>query len=131
MTIVEFLEARIAEEEAVAMRAGTRRDPRDADQFSWPITVTGVSRYSGAEERAFLWLQLGTSQWEGAIEPELAEHMSRWDPARVLSECAAKRALIDGTEYRMTWDDRDEFVLIPMARMWADHPDFNPAWKVS
>jgi hypothetical protein len=36
----------------------------------------------------------GGEGWPAAIEPEVAEHVARWDPARVLAEVDAKRRIL-------------------------------------
>ena len=43
----------------------------------------------------FLWLTVIDSCAPETIPPGMAEHMARWDPARVLAEIDAKRRLID------------------------------------
>ena len=45
-------------------------------------------------------------------------------PDRVLAECAAKRRIVEGwrDEYHDTW------VLMHLASVYADHPDYDPAW---
>ena len=88
-----------------------------------------------------------------------ARHIARWDPARVLAEVAAKQQLIEafstaitvrdgaiarvqtGSVMRADFDDiiRDwairvmtlEPLVVMAAQPYADHPNFDPAWKVS
>jgi len=102
MTIVEFLEARLAEDETVALM--TYDDPTFGR--SWP-------------------------DMDGEVRsPELV-HSRRHDPARVLREVAAKRALIGSTIKRIEegWGCHDNEGIVcadlrPMAEVYSDHPDF-------
>lgn len=78
----------------------------------------------------------------------LAIHVARWDPARVLAECAAKRVIIAGHQRGSQfpdWDDEpgeprfrctcNEWRAWPcrdlkaLAVPFAAHPDFDPAWE--
>jgi len=108
MRIDEFVLARVAEDEVVARSA--------------------IADGEGARDWA------GT---EGATDAHIARH----DPARVLAECAAKRAILaDHTPaddgrcglcsdlYCVTpWDGICD-VARPLAAVYADHPDYDPAW---
>jgi hypothetical protein len=78
-----------------------------------------------------------------------AAHIARHDPARVLAQCAAiRRAMAEHPEDDDGYctDNQDIGVgwrlehgcgwLYPcptvraLASIWADHPDFDPAWEV-
>jgi hypothetical protein len=58
-------------------------------------------------------------------------HIARHDPARVLREVEAKRALLvladpasgDGLDYGGEW------ILAAMALAYSDHPDYRAEWK--
>jgi hypothetical protein len=105
-TITEFLEARIAEDEAAARL-------RDVQTF-------------GAEQRAFAGVQ------------------GVFDPARVLAECEAKRRIVavhsiradtceTCTEYhsQISGCENEPWpcaTIRALASVYADHPDFDPAW---
>lgn len=149
MSIVEFLEARIAEDEATAREA------------------------AGFEDTARRW-EVG--QDGNAIEPDVAptvwayaaQHIARHDPARVLAECEAKRRIVDlhqnwpvlveaepqmrilhddpldmavsmsqqfawltEQEYRSRFGDEPPTtpMLRALASVYADHPDFDLAWR--
>lgn len=114
--IVEFLLARVADDEADA-------NTEDADYAHTMLLPTYDS-----------------------------DHQVRWDTGRVRDECKAKRLLIDyiqGVEMQIDgeWgihgDYRDEQGnairfgpdLMPglhvLASVYSDHPDFDPAWKVT
>lgn len=86
MTITEFLEARIAEDETVA---------RDA-----------IANGEGALD------------WADDGDPTDI-HIARHDPARVLAECAAKRAVIVYSPPK---------TLQHLAAIYADHPDYQQEW---
>lgn len=68
---------------------------------------------------------------------EDAEHIARHDPAWVLADVAAKRRLV---RWAMRWPMRppkasdgiaaEDYILLSLAQPDADHPDFDPAWKV-
>jgi hypothetical protein len=104
MTIDEFLDARIAEDEAAAEAA-----------------------IDGHFEASFPWTDV-----------DVLRHIERWSSARVLTECAAKRAIVrqlksamdDPWTYEFMARDLAEETLFMMARPWAEHPDFSPAWTV-
>lgn len=95
-TLIEFLLARLDEDEAVARSAGGD---------SW----CGVSMRE-----------------EGGATREQANHILRWDPARILAEVAFKRKLLGEQGYGggviAEWIQRD------MAQVYADHPDYDSAW---
>ena len=110
MTIVEFLEARLAEDETVALM--TYDDPTFGR--SWP-------------------------DMDGEVRsPELV-HSRRHDPARVLREVAAKRAIASGArlyedagfpDFEGGFSSASEDAVAQLARVYSDHPDFNPEWAI-
>lgn len=118
MNITEFLLARISEDEAVAQTAAA-----DNDSARWnviEIVYEGIHVYarpSGLDA-------------EGG-RGETTAHIQRHDPARVLAECAAKRAII-ALDICVACDVEDQpcghmyDTLEALARVYADHPDFDP-----
>ena len=107
MTILEFLEDRLTGDEAAA------------------ATLSGLQ-------------VLG-------IDQRITDYLTRFDPERMLAECRAKRDLIHqitGTEaatFHGRGDpspiappyiprERGERLLLAIARIYAAHPDFDPAW---
>ncbi len=82
-TIFEFLLARIAEDEEVARTAANdaAEDWAVSSRYEPNLVTDGGSA-------------VAVGPWGGDIGPA-AEHMARWDPARVLAECEAKRRLLD------------------------------------
>lgn len=140
--LTEFLHARIAEDEATARAAFSgQADPENG----W-----------GAERSV-------AGGWTivphvGVIHEEVqALHVARWDPARVLAEVAAKRAMLKLHEHIPSWDaaqaagddgdpgfgcrtchSQDGEVqscgwcptILALAQVDAEHPDFDPAWRL-
>lgn len=114
MTITEFLEARISEDEAVA-RAGAWQD------YGW----------EAREDAVWETMSFGADCIVRCDEPEEAAHIARHDPARVLAECAAKRAIIKGLEPFSTLDDINAPELLSiLAAVYADHPEYRQEWAL-
>jgi len=121
MTIVEFLEARIGEDEALAYEAKSWAAVGQVDWIGQPGD--------------------GLAPRLGAGGP----HITAWSPARVLAECKAKRAIIEqaqnATEAEKEYDDYEwqgtvsrsepwtgDAIVYALAAVYADHPDYDPAW---
>lgn len=94
-------------------------------------------------------------EWDLDCEFESSQrHYRRWDPARVLAECEAKRALIEyAFENAQSIDNEwgcchkaDQIrsgdvpdscygpgvagmILGPLASVYADHPDYDEEWR--
>lgn len=119
MTQVEFLMARLAEDELTALAAvdGSPRwrsnyQYRDVKDEDGHYVVQADSRHPSIEQAA---------------------HIARHNPARVLSEVEAKRAAI--ADYLRLDASGDllargigEDILRAMCAVYAEHPDCNPAW---
>lgn len=135
MSLVEFLRARLDEDQEAARRCAPGPwalvgEPRETRVVSCP---TGVAVALG-------WLRD-------------AEHIASHDPARVLADVAAKRAILDlhkpervwtGSKYEdgkcttcLLWESQgysryEDFpcpTLRALVAMYADHPDYDPAWR--
>lgn len=155
MTIVEFLEARIAEDEAAA---------RGADGARWfhsdKVVTFEVLRGDGWDEVSPpISVDTRANGW----------HITRWSPARVLAECEAKRRIVERHARRRTiltgapwvefgWNSSGLRLEMPdgsvldgaaadalydkwtepsigdelrdLAAVYADHPDYDPAWRI-
>jgi hypothetical protein len=119
VAIDEFLLARIREDEAAANAAA---------DGPWSIVHgriwTGPEGPGGTE----LFRASGSRAWY----PD-AVHIVRNEPRRVLAECASKRALLDAVKAHADgeWEDDPihHQVLAAMAAVYADHPDYEPAWS--
>jgi len=156
MSIVEFLLDRIEEDEAAARAAVGNDGPPtwlqdNADgvygvrpDVDWD-EVCQSHAYGVPNECDFNPTACGISMTDDRVlEHARAVHIARHDPTRVLAECAAKRQTVayfaEEIEYtgldrqRMT-DDQFRRVLDAertlgwLAQPYADHPDFNPAWR--
>jgi hypothetical protein len=112
-TLADFLLARVAEDEAAA-----------GDAFyegqHWYAEEEGVSRWPGDD-----------TVWDADRKRD-AQHVVRWQPARVLAECEAKRRIVE-----LDWRGDDsgpaqllqEDVLRLLALSYADHPDYRQEWR--
>lgn len=108
MSITEFLEARIAEDEADARLADGVTDKQEDDwqDVTQPLTVADtLKRESWAKKYGHAY-----------------QHICRHDPARVLAECEFKRFLLAKF-------GRPCPTLFALAAVYADHPDYRPEWR--
>jgi hypothetical protein len=88
---------------------------------------------------------VGLDGWRGT-----AEHIARYDPARIMAECAAKRRAVLAcrearpdlaflgarppgmADFPMTPRDQHQFAALTLALLalpYADHPDYRPEWR--
>lgn len=127
MTIVEFLSARLDEDEAAAERA------RDGGSGAW--TNYGDDVGEG----------LNSSVVERVTTGEALEHVARHAPARVLREVEAKRRALnrhsrcgtgvgycdDGGHGEIDESDRGYGCpdLADLASACAEHPNYDTAWR--
>ena len=138
-TLAEFLLARIAEDEATA---SPFRNP------------AGVAKRWRCDETGGKVRQVGPTEFglpdvisESDTHPTAA-HIARHDPARVLAECAAKRAIVELHRpewFRREWPvRRPDVQLCPacaeqplwpcqmlrlLALPFASHPEYDEAWR--
>lgn len=112
MTLTEFLLARIQEDELTAQAAIAR----DA---SWGV-------YFGDQVHDDLGVIVVP-----VSSAEVAEHISRHDPARVLAECEAKRQVIAAADRPgdPVGSAVMEFVLGRLALPYAEHLDYRDEWR--
>lgn len=128
-TITEFLRSRLAEDERVAQEASSHLrawEVRGLDVY----VVDGPPSLNPIARHAF---------------GHVAEHIARWDPARVLAEVEAKRRILDlhGLDHECsTYDHHGEIdtcswaigycsTLQVLAVPYSGHPDYNPAWGLT
>ncbi|AIZ01754.1 hypothetical protein ArV1_066 [Arthrobacter phage vB_ArtM-ArV1] len=114
---VDFLKARLDEEEQTALKALTidkgQPIPKDAE-YSYSMDVHGYESF--------------------ATEAQ-SKIVDTWNPIRVLAEVKAKREALAHYE-SMDWTVEPsgeqqyaaKFVTF-MVNVYADHPDFHPGWK--
>lgn len=126
--LVQFLRARLAEDERMARVLIDDHRPGHTER--WEFCEDGAIRDSG--RRASLRVKF---TWA----PE-ATHIIRHDPARVLAEVEAKREIVNLMDGLLAAGKGDsevdhygglsaaEETLLRLARLFRDHPDFNPAW---
>ena len=123
--LVEFLRARLDEDEAAARRcAEVYPEPWEVSDRGYMANVR-----SGAPEFRLVTSlgELGTPGW---VSDHLV-HIARHDPARVLREVEAKRELVDYEPE--DWDSPDvhawhHMALCAFAAAYADHPDYQQEW---
>lgn len=155
MSLVEFLLARISEDEAAAREAidparpGERwswevpDDAGDPDTPRWLRTVEEFPTSSGVGPLPSF--PLGS---EFRAEPARGmAHIARHDPARVLAECEAKRSIVElhlpteSFRWCITCTDIDVAPpnnveaypcrsLRALALPYAGHEDYDEAWRV-
>jgi len=127
MDIREFLEARLAEDEARA------REACDSDSGRWFMgDKWNVYRAEDeAPEEDFEENKLVT--W-GNVKPQ-SEHIARHDPARVLRDVEAARQRIELAAKLLAerghkfWAYAGGQLLRLEAARYADHPDYDPTWS--
>jgi hypothetical protein len=128
VTLAEFLLARIAEDQEAAKRAafgyGSAWASETDDAEDWSVVHAD-----------------GKRDMVGCEDGDVTRHIVRWDPARVLAECDAKRRVVnlavrqqrrEGREFselaRQARHERDE-MLRALAVVYADHPDYRDEWR--
>jgi hypothetical protein len=137
LTLAEFLLARIDEDEAFARRALQDWAWEDEtglfhDDADWVVDAPGA-----------VWSSHGRFPVAGPPPGHMwftGDHLARWDPARVLAECDAKRRVMDAALDDA--EDRDgewgagrganrERILVwqLLALPYADHPDYLKDWR--
>ena len=117
-----FLLERIAEREALAHAVRDWPEAPMARDLAWHTTP--------GDPCAIAW---GLTCVAASTEPKVSEFIASHDPARVLAECAAQRAIIEG-DY---WERNDGYVGIEviedvfrrLALPDANHPDYRDEWK--
>ncbi len=124
MTLAEFLLARIAEDKMIAGFAA-----QDLHNGSWHLNPEQEEVHAAGETPVFV------APWGGSLGPA-AEHVTRWDPARVLAECEGKRRIVDEC---CGWIEEscEDYGARALARMtlrlialpYADHPDYREEWR--
>jgi len=138
MEITEFLLARIAEDEAVAqmaMQGVWYWEPESDDK--WPSEDQSLMCHSDPDAEFDDSVLAGWGYDASGIEgrSEDRAHIVRWQPARVLAECAAKRAIVealdsDAPEHQWMSALTLEWVVKELAAVYADHPDYDEAWRL-
>lgn len=104
-TAVEWLPARIAEDEKAACQATS--GPWTVDRDTGDV---GPVDDCGRPDCARLMVSLLPVDDDGAALPRPANalHVARWDPARVLAECEAKRRIVELYTEAIAWAENAE-----------------------
>ncbi len=113
--LVAFLLARIAEDEAAARAAF--RPVGDSEVGGWYWSGAGDAVFVDDTEHP-----VACGPWQQGMHQPFAHHMVRWDPERVLAECAAKRWIVEHGQSTSA-------VLLALALVHADHPDYRDDWR--
>jgi hypothetical protein len=140
-TLIEFLTARLDEDEAVALAASQGNwevddpeYPRTIHADDYETEVVSGGRWGGE-----------SSVFDSGKDPL---HIARHDPARVLREVAAKRAILadivpamNGADEQINseWGigpmDPADYESVELLRLlalpYSDHPDFDPNWSTT
>ncbi len=139
--IAEFLLVRIAEDEETARWVGSIQGESwsvSQDDDGYPLVVV-----KNEEEQPVL-VDVGNGSTED--RRECGVHIARWDPARVLAECDAKRRRVERLRALAAlcpeddWPDEGgvaEAVAADLARSllcydalpYADHRDYREEWR--
>ena len=139
----EFLLARIAEDKRIAVDGATARG---GEEWSADALAAGLPGNGGAENTA----AEHTAAEHMAAEHMAAEHMARYDPARVLAECAAKRGIVLAcraarpdlsilgarphgmADFPVAPHDQHQLAALTLALLampYAGHHDYRPEWR--
>lgn len=126
MNIIDFIEARIAEDEQIAQAArpgpwidehGTRIGPKIGDGY----LMVPESELAPCED----YIPNGDTT-----------HIARHDPARALRQCKALRVTVRAIEELVEDGEAPSLVeqstirnLAPIASIWSDHPDYDTNWS--
>ena len=142
--LVEFLRARLGEDEAVARAASyphpkwiVRKpwnDPRDPNRPQ--VSTEMVYRPDGSGTSTGIALTPPDQVYDGH---KIVPHIARHDPARVLADVDAKRRIIadrehidasaGDTEWHSGYSDGNYDALRALALPYASHPDYRQEWK--
>lgn len=141
MTIEEFIEARLAEDERIARAAG------DGTQARWAYEEWSPGGLAGGEvyrpdtlHPKYGDVHYVTMDSEGlspAVDPPEGTHIARHDPARVLRQVVAIRGVLEsvkaldaalsgGEHHGLT--SYTYGALEDLAEIWSDHPDYQQEW---
>lgn len=143
MTLAEFLLARYAEDEAAARAASP-----SPWQYGSVESIAGGALYDATRRIASIAYEQPDDH-DGTIARHLlwqeadanGAHIARHDPARVLADVAAKRAIVARCEHAVKSFDRYPNagngmavhaltdVLRALAQVYSSHPDFRAEWS--
>lgn len=150
--LIEFVRARLAEDEAGAVAAGEEHPCFEAREGRWQVVGARHVRYENQRGETMQAVDVKGSRilwyeqiWvKGDSEGSVAAHIARYDPARALREVEAKRRHLEtyrmlvaavqtgtvaeskslGSAKAIAWG-----AVLMDAWAWADHPDYQQEWK--
>lgn len=128
MNLIEFVNARLDEDEATAKAALWADDSAEWTAFHRASTSAyGRWVIVDSYEEGVTEIRAHAADDEG-----VARHIARFDPARVLREVKGKREIV----WRCTiWMNEpgpgadQESYLMDLAAAWSDHPDYDESWR--
>lgn len=142
MELTEFVSARLDEDEAVAREAAAR-PIRARGRYS-PLTSGGpLPEQADVDAIEVVWYR-HENGWSGSDSgswPAGTAHFERFDPARALAQVEALRKIVTsrpaigaapGQHLLSVHEEvarQREYMMRHIASIWADHPDFDPAWE--
>jgi hypothetical protein len=106
MTLVEFLLARIDEDEEAALVC------YGPEFLDWDYVLSEIKQGTGYIDQ----------------QECTYRHALRWDPARVLAECETKRRIVLGDHPDNEYWAYDSILRV-LALPYANHPDYDEAWR--
>jgi len=121
VSITEFITARLREDEQQALSASPGPWHLNAEHDE-VIAIDGIEVCTAHA--------LSNNQLRNT-----ARHIARHDPARVLREIEAKRAILENSVFVMDkyaggmYLDFVRETLRHLAAIYSDHPDYNPKWS--
>ena len=117
--LADFLQARLDEDEWVALAVGT--GPNSPEKWTASQYREGVRPWRIDGQCSLV--------VEAVCGPDAA-HVVRHDPARVLREVEAKRRIVDRYAWLREHGDTGgaAWVLPLLAAPYAAHPDYRPEW---
>lgn len=148
-SITDFIEARLAEDEATARATLIDVDGSGdwrADEHPVALTVD-LYRVRDVSARPVV---EGIRSLDDDDDPDniteyvngaaVSQHVARHDPDRVLREVEAKRKLV--ADFKIELEDAERYedvdsaatslrLLGILAAIYSDHPDFNPEWSIT
>ena len=116
--IVDFLLARVAEDETVARAAFQEVGDRKVGGWYW----------SDAGDAIFLDHTpdpVACGPWKRLMHQPSAHHIARWDPERVVAECETKRRIIQRAQ--VSAEHMDDILRL-LGLPYADHRDYRAEW---
>jgi hypothetical protein len=138
--LAAWLRARLDEDEALAHDALLGYPAAMHVGVGQPVPPPPTPTTPGAEWRSDYQHVQRTDGFRSIAEAaqasaEVAHHIARHDPARVLAEVAAKRALLDEYQHVATRADDPRYeaalrnAVMLLAEVHQAHEDWRPAWK--